>query len=193
MNDGQLAEAPSAPRTQNDPPHELRVEWYGGHLRRGVIDGDDENGYVDTAKGNVVERPLALTQWSPESVQDRIVPPVVMPAPKLALERFNALQQWEGVVIEVTESSFTARLKDSTHKTPAEEAEFELEDVPASDLPLVLEGAVFYWSIGYYDTAGGQRLRSSSFRFRRLPVWSDRELGEAKDRAQATAELLDWN
>ena len=119
----------------------------------------------------------------------RITPPVLIRRrPEEA--RFIALQRWEGTVLKVDGDTFWARLVDLRTQTADEEAELFVEDVSDSDRSLLREGAVFYWSIGYRDHVTGQRERTSTLRFRRLPQWSERERQRIVERAEAAAELL---
>jgi len=130
--------------------------------------------------------------WHGVDGQPRIIPPVpekpVQARSQLELGKFIALQRWEGVVLEVMSESFVARLVDRTEPGPDEEAEFRLDEVSRPDLPLVVPGAVFYWSIGYLDRPSGQRMRQSVMRFRRLPTWTNEEL---KNAARQAEELHD--
>jgi hypothetical protein len=125
-----------------------------------------------------------------QATRSRIVDPVtteqksVRPRP----DSFIALQTWEGHVLDVSGDSFVARLSDSTGDDPEEEAEFPLDEISPIDRDLIAPGAVFYWSVGYRDRSNGQRSRESVIRFRRLPAWSERELADARERAN---ELLD--
>lgn len=128
------------------------------------------------------------------SRRQHVVPPVVWkPAQEATKEKFTALQRWEGIVTECLDNSFVAQLTDLTSEGPAEEVELALEDVAAEDHSLVEIGAVFYWSIGYRDDAGGQRWRASTLRFRRLPVWSSAEIDAAKERARELAKIFGGN
>ncbi len=94
-----------------------------------------------------------------------------------------SLQKWEGIVVEVGKEVFYARLYDLTSENPEEEAEFSIDEVSEEDRELLKAGAVFYWSIGYFTTRTGQRLRTSIIKFRRLPAWTEREIKAAKERA----------
>lgn len=102
------------------------------------------------------------------------------------------LQQWEGVVQDVLEDSFTAVLHDRTSSAPDQYAELPVEEVSEADWPLLAAGAVFYWWIGYRDSVGG-RARASIIRFRRLPGLDDDEIGEARAEARRLREALGWN
>ncbi|MFG0334252.1 MAG: hypothetical protein ACF8TS_12880 [Maioricimonas sp. JB049] len=100
------------------------------------------------------------------------------------------LQQWEGVVDELTCDSFFAQLHDlGSEPSGVEIVEIPLVEVPPDDRPLVVEGALFYLSIGYETSVGGQLRRVSEIRFRRTPRWTKRALEKAKLRAEKLFEL----
>lgn len=79
------------------------------------------------------------------------------------------IESWEGVVEEVFDTYFLARIISLTRADGDEIAEIYASEVSPSDRPLLREGAIFYWTIGYEDTPSGQRKRQSFLRFRRLP------------------------
>lgn len=108
------------------------------------------------------------------------------------LNDFVAIQKWEGYVLSVKDSSFIARLIDLKNNQIDEEAEFLLSEVSEDDKKLMVNGAVFYWSVGYYNISG-QKMRSSVIRFRRLPQWNNRELQDLRNQAQQIAQELNWN
>jgi hypothetical protein len=112
-----------------------------------------------------------------------------LPRPRPTRERFNAMQKWEGFVIEVKDDTFFARLTPIIGEGPDQEAEIYLSEVEPEDQPLIEPGAVFYWSIGYLDRPSG-RLRASVIRFRRLPIWTERELEAARAEAVKLKSLL---
>jgi hypothetical protein len=74
---------------------------------------------------------------------------------------------------------------------PELEAVLPLEEVSAEDLPLLAEGAVLYWTIGYEQTLTGQRKRVSIIRLRRLPAWTRSDLERVRRRAAELSELFD--
>jgi hypothetical protein len=100
--------------------------------------------------------------------------PVVLPAPRPPAPRpqatFDALQKWEGRVVEVLDSAFMAVVTDSSDPANEELVEFDIEEVSPGDQFLVECGSVFYWSIGYRTDPSGERSRSSVLVFRRLPA-----------------------
>jgi hypothetical protein len=87
---------------------------------------------------------------------------------------------------------FVAVVNDATNsQNPAEQVEVDLEEVSTSDLPLLAEGATFYWCIGYRDTPGGQRERISTLRFARQPHLSKTVVSKTVvDRAFALADRV---
>ena len=118
-------------------------------------------------------------------------PPVRLPDGLQPRTRFDALQKWEGRVLEVGDTTFSAvvvGIKDATE----EEAEFDLEEVSPDDIDMVEPGAVFYWSIGYRTDPSGERSRCSVLVFRRLPAWSARDLELARQGAQTLRDRLGW-
>lgn len=123
-------------------------------------------------------------------VDDYIVPPVLVPSGLSAQPRFIALQKWEGRVVSRTESTFGAVVV-ALRGVPTEEiVEFDLEEITPDDIPMVVEGAVFYWSIGYREERSGERSRSSVIRFRRLPAWSQRDIERNELRVAALKTKL---
>ena len=72
--------------------------------------------------------------------------------------------------IDKESESFWAKLADLNEEGVTEESEFSFDEISRPDIPLLREGAVFYRNIGYTDSKGGTRSRTSSLRFRRLLV-----------------------
>lgn len=100
-------------------------------------------------------------------------------------KRFIPLQQWEGVVTEVGEESFWAETHDLTHsENPVEVVELPLADLPREDRDMLQPGSVFYWIVGYEDSRGGQRRRSSEICLKRGPTWTRAKLERVQENAQ---------
>jgi len=112
---------------------------------------------------------------------------------KLEKETLIAMQKWDGVVLDVRETSFVARLVDVSGNHPDEEIELEKDELSPFDLELLEPGAIFYWTIGYRQLLPmGERVRESRIRFQRLPAWSASEIAAARERADAAARELGW-
>lgn len=107
---------------------------------------------------------------------------------------FNSLQKWEGIVTEIGEESFWARLIDLTNSedTTEEVVEIPNEDVSSKDdLELIKLGAIFYWNIGY-QTVNGQDSKTSLIIFRRLPKWSARKKASFQQKGEEFMKGLIW-
>ena len=163
-------------------------------------------------EGNEIQRPFHVV-GSPPLVDDDAnapregstlsdsqsgfeAPPIPYIAPAVRFHEprtsFRILQKWQGIVTAVAEESFTVRLLDLMRDMPEEEAEISLDEVSDDERPLVKEGAVFLLHVGYATSEGGQRSRTAILRFRRLPVWTDSELGTADQVAQEQANTIRW-
>ena len=116
---------------------------------------------------------------------------IVIPGAKVSSTKVRVLQRWTGRVEEVRERSFVARLFDGQNFTaPVEEAEIDKDEIGPSDLPLLVPGAIFYWTLGYIDSSGGQRSRSSDLRFARFSKPDSEMIELAKAKAQNLADLI---
>lgn len=112
-----------------------------------------------------------------------------LPAP----DKFISLQKWEGIVTEIGEDYFIAKLVNLTGEGPEESATFPFSEISSEeDTQLLKIGAVFYWSIGYYERAKGTRIRSSLIRFRRLPMWTESIIKAAQKEAERLNEFFGW-
>jgi hypothetical protein len=104
----------------------------------------------------------------------------------------DILQRWDGVVVDVGEETFRARLLDEATGRPQLEADIYISDVAEHDRPLLKHNGIFYWYVGYRDPHG-DRERISKIRFRRLPPKTEADLKRAEHRASERRKLLGWN
>ncbi len=105
--------------------------------------------------------------------------------------RFVSLQKWEGVVTDIDEDSFTARLTDLMQSGSDEVIEFSFDDVPSDDRSLIQEGAIFYWNIGF-ETMRGQDRKVSLIKFRRLPKWSKKKMQAMREKGEDLMSQIQW-
>jgi hypothetical protein len=115
---------------------------------------------------------------------------------KFGRRRFPTLYQWEGVVEDVNGDGFRARLTPygtaNGDKGAIEYADFDYEDLAEeSDLERVVEGAVFYWTIGRSRDRAGTVTNASLLRFRRIPPPSRYQRTRAKMVAEVVLRELD--
>jgi hypothetical protein len=119
-----------------------------------------------------------------------------LPEPSGPESRFRLLQKWNGIVDEVdlAKGEFAATIRDLTDPTRGDEVVcLSLDEISIPERPLLVEGAVFYWSVGYKDFSDGRRERVSSIRLQRLPAWTCAEIERAENEASRVADELDWN
>src|SRR5262249_35302911 len=105
---------------------------------------------------------------------------------------FSALQEWEGYVVDVTNTHMIANLVNLTAGSTraTERAEFPLEELNDDDLNKLKPGNLFRWAIGYHRAASGTKMRVSQIVFRELPRWTAREIGDARKEAAMMGEFL---
>lgn len=95
-------------------------------------------------------------------------------------KRFSKkIQNWKGVVIQISENSFKAKLEDLSAGGTYEIGEFDYDDVSPDDTPLLLIGAIFYWSVGHY-MENGQSVKRSDIRFQRLITLDENDIENVK-------------
>ena len=57
-------------------------------------------------------------------------------------------------------------------------------EISPADLPLISDGASFYWTIGSQVTRAKNVVSVSFLEFRRTPAWTQRRLDRAAERAR---------
>ena len=104
---------------------------------------------------------------------------------------FKMLQQWEGRVVETYGSEFTAIITDKTNPEVEDQlVTVDTEDITPNDVTLIEPGAVFYWSIGFFDYPGRGRSRESRIRFRRLMGPSKADIARSEKIGKRFAEFF---
>jgi hypothetical protein len=108
-------------------------------------------------------------------------------------EYFKAIKNWEGVVEEVGDKTFFATVRDASNPVDNgnEQLEIEIEDVDEPDRELIVEGGIFYLTIGYNVRRGGQRIKGIQIVFRRMPMWSARDIERAQKQAARYQDLFE--
>ena len=104
----------------------------------------------------------------------------------------HALQEWEGYVIEISDTEFVARLTDITANAAVEdeEAVIPLEEISDADIAKLCLGTVFRWVIGYELSGTGAKKRVSQIVFRDLPAVTKSDIQDSKAWAQETLRSI---
>lgn len=122
------------------------------------------------------------------STPDKLIPKAEV------VQRFQAIQSWEGFVVDVNtrKGTFQARLVDlQKDGNPSEEmAELPLSDVDYDDVELVRPGAIFRWMIGYIKKTHEPKTHQSMIIFRRLPAWTKSDFDRANEFAEKLASVV---
>ena len=185
-------QTPSDDATGNPGPPESSSGGAKLHLARGTrLDIDDGDSTMsaptkETRESSSLPRKSYETHAAVEPRWITVSPPS---------SRVVVLQKWEGIVEEIDEAAgeFSVVVRDLINPdAPNELITMSIAEVPPPDLDLLVPGAVFYWSMGYEDFLDGQRKRSSSIRFRRLPQWRGAEITKARKEAAHLRDELDW-
>lgn len=189
----------------SQPPEPL--DWRQVLVPAGTEQGSQMTGHTGTvARGQASEVTFAgkgagpslpaggtsLDQFTYDQAESpRVAPAVVLvPVQPPPRQQFIPLSRREGVVLELRGDEFDARLVDLNGEEEDLEGTFALDEVSPDDLPLLKSGAVFYWTIGYFDDRVGRRTRVSELRFRRLPADDSRLFDEAGRKADELRTLL---
>ncbi|KPM30888.1 Hypothetical protein I595_2865 [Croceitalea dokdonensis DOKDO 023] len=100
-------------------------------------------------------------------------------------------QKWIGIIEEIFLDTFKAKLIDQSREGTFEIGEFDIEDVSPDDKDFLIQGGVFYWSVGY-EMVNGQRKGQSILRFKRTAsLETDNYFGKGFDTGAALLEGLD--
>lgn len=170
--------------------------FFSGHVRSDTPFHDNTSSLRFLKSGIPPNSAVKVLEGSAEDLQNPFKIKdscnlIAIPGTKVSPTKVRVLQRWTGRVEEVRERSFVARLFDGQDFTaPVEEAEIDKDEIGPSDLLLLVPGAIFYWTLGYIDSSGGQRSRSSDLRFARLSKPDPEMIELAKVRAQNLADLI---
>ena len=86
------------------------------------------------------------------------------------------VQKWKGVVLEIYENYFEAKLFDLTNPSNIYEiGELDNDDISPDDKHLLKEGSIFYWTVGHFMD-NGQITKRSELRFQRLITLDDSDM-----------------
>lgn len=144
--------------------------------------------------GTVVDAP-STTLPQDRRVTTRIVKTGAMQSSVVSAAKATwpqkVLQNWEGVVVGVSENSFQANMLSTLGPTgPVEYFDVDLDNVADGDIGLVREGAKFYLTVLSIIPPGESAQKTTRVVFRRLPRMRHEALVEAEREGTELWELL---
>lgn len=166
------------------------------HVRREVVPNDTnsegpqnplgpQNG---TARRAPQDNPIQVS--AVEEMRSRSTSPLT--GSLTVNEYFKAIKNWEGVVEAVGDKTFYATVRDASNPSDQGNEQFEiaLEDVDEPDRELIVVGGIFYLTVGYTIRRGGTRTKGIQIVFRRMPMWSARDIERAKEQVARYQDIL---
>ena len=99
--------------------------------------------------------------------ESRVAPPKVhgpLPPPS---EKFRMIRKYDGIISSRSETSFWAAMRESESDKDIIEVEFDIDDLPVSDRPLVQQGVPVVWTLGV-EIANGTYKNQSIVYVRRI-------------------------
>jgi hypothetical protein len=127
------------------------------------------------------------------SRSEQIIRKMVRPARRpIHYNLGTVIQDWEGCVTSIRDTSFTARLLDRTRrmKIDTEVAEIPFDQVDAADRDLIKEGSIFYLTIRREILNSGRHIITNGIVFRRLPAWHESSLKRIRSEAEELASFF---
>jgi hypothetical protein len=168
------------------------IAWSFGPAGRIVSSAPPSNGHSLPSSQNQA----ASSTIGPQKIKSPEREPTIVRRRDFGRRGFQALSSWEGVVEQVRDGKFRARLVPLSNGQPAsgrvEFTDFSFEDLAnESDVRLVEPGAVFYWTIGRARNAAGTVSNVSLVRFRRIPSPPHSRQQQARREARELMSALD--
>ena len=135
------------------------------------------------------------TQVSREPNGGRLAQVVSLPPPyrhRAPAATLHPVQEWEGYVVDINDTHFTARLVDLTDGLVLEEEEaiIPLTELSDNDVGKMRDGSIFRWVIGYERSSGGTKKRVSQIVFRDLPAMTPSDLRDGRTWARDIVRAL---
>ena len=173
-------------------PLEKPVARISSTLRRKLeMDLNNSVGPLDKFVDTISDSDNVLLGDASDSIKDYSIK---LPRPKPVKSRVlfsQKTQSWIGHVTHIGKSKFQAELHSKNDDTTYEVAEFDIDDVTPSDIKFLEKGAVFYWSIGYFNHNRTVE-KKTVLRFRRIVPLKVKEVDKVQDRVQRLLDGIKW-
>lgn len=190
VNSNRMRYLSSIPRTgPKATPFELNEEGARRHFPfRGRLVGDATLNSVDPIpRAPASEAKRSFRKGRLKDVSEEQSPPVSVRRFLLDPSSVQRVCTVEAILSDRFTATFTEPGK------PIQRVRFDISIVSPNDLPLLKEGATFYWCMGYRQENDGDRAYVSFLRFRRFPRLTDRQVATARGRAADIAAAGGWD
>jgi hypothetical protein len=165
-------------------------------IYRGVtpIDGDDPKTTMqiilpsEKSNDEVVIKSYTENHDTIRMHRSQLAPSAIKPEVQAT---FKSTKKWEGMIIDITDDSFSARLVSDDLSTEDEYTTFNFEEIDPADHDLIVPGAIFYWNVGYTVNSVGTKTRDSIIIFRRSPRWSPIDRQRIEEESQNILRCFD--
>lgn len=171
------------------PANDATERWFTASLEPNIVYSGGETEFSKAESAPTVQQEVPGETMSRFRKPTRV--PRVLRQSEADSMRFTLLQKWEGVVLEMDDETFTARLMDGSGKLESQQATFARSELSTDEQGQLAVGASFVWTIGYRHI-GSTRHRDSTIYFRRLPAWSEDELTSARQRGEQLSTAIAW-
>jgi len=115
--------------------------------------------------------------------------PVQSPINDITKSFYIELKEYNGRVMRIYETRFTAELINAADENEILEAEFDVSDINEGDMGLFRAGAIFVWKIGKEENNGTQQ-KVSQLVFRRLSSWKTEDIKRTEEIAKSRAAAI---
>lgn len=107
-------------------------------------------------------------------------------------DTYTIVQSFSGIITEIREDEFDARMKDLTYQEyPDEFLTFDIEDVSIEDRDLIYVGSQLYYNIAINKQSDKiPQPYIDKIEFRRLPNWTSEEIENAKKYGKEYSEFF---
>ncbi len=184
------------PNAASVPWQRDEISWSFGANHATIV------GWPDVPRANGTpehaDNRSSLSTSGPQTVTPPETPTRILERTGYGKRALQPLYQWEGMVDRVDGNGFHCRLVPLTggeaDRGKVELTEFSFDDLAAeSDKPLVVPGAIFYWTVGRARNAAGTVTNLSLVRFRRLPPPTSAQASLAEQEARDLLRALNGN
>lgn len=148
-----------------------KTKYYGNSLVSKII--EDTKQSISQLDNNTV-----ALEFSNELKENKVfLVPEAIHNKKQSVSHDLIIEEWEGCIKDVNETSFKADLyKKNSSISESIDGDFAISCVPEDERHLIKVGIIFYWYIRKKVERSGTISNGESLMFRRMPSWQNFDL-----------------